>query len=128
VVDKFALIKHISKKPPTFSSTGISNRGVHNITNLATTSPYRELTQAEINTLSLGLKHIITPNSIEDTAILEDFNKYRRSIRLRFQFFNSPPIDNIYYTIRSIMSSLCLRLTSFFYLIENNGIIGRVGK
>jgi hypothetical protein len=93
VVDKFALIKHISKKPPTFSSTGISNRGVHNITNLATTSPYRELTQAEINTLSLGLKHIITPNSIKDTAILEDFNKYRRSIRLRFQFFNSPPDD-----------------------------------
>ena len=91
LVDINKLTKQLYQTPPPHST--VSNKGVYNITNLAINSPPRELTTNETNLLSLGLKHIITPNCIDDNIIIADFNKYCRSIRLRYQFFNSPPDD-----------------------------------
>jgi hypothetical protein len=51
------------------------------------------LLRQEIKVLSLGLKHVITPAAPSNSIILQDFNRFIRSVRLRYQFFNSPPDD-----------------------------------
>jgi hypothetical protein len=82
-------INKLSKTTP--PSTYITNDGVYNITNLltTTTSP-RILTDREVKLLSLGLKHIFTPCDRTNQEYLTDFDKFARSIRIQYQFFNSP--------------------------------------
>jgi hypothetical protein len=51
-----AVLHHSKHIMPTPSS--ITNKGVYNITNLASDVPARVLTKQEIKVLALGLKHI----------------------------------------------------------------------
>jgi hypothetical protein len=67
----------------------IENTGIHN-------HSQKILTENEIYVLALGLNFIPTPSNVTDHIVLSAFDKFARSIRLRYQFIdNSEECSNL---------------------------------
>ena len=80
----------IEEMPPAHFSLRVQNYGIHNIAS-------RVLSHAETLLLANGLSFIPTPPAASNGQLMTDFDRFRRSIRLRHMFKgHTAPGDKLY--------------------------------
>ena len=88
------------------------------------------LTHSEVKLLNKGLKFIVAPPCLPDSLYLQAFNKFARSIRLKYSFFTNPDtnINTLYIPNPDYMPPLASRIIENYISICRTHLLNLLDK